>query len=155
MKAKRQKAIIDLVESRDIETQEELSALLQQQGFNTTQATISRDIRELGLTKVTFDRGRHKYTYERAIERSGKTNGSYEHVLKNGIVSIDSSENIIVIKTVSGMAMAVGAAIDNISLEGIMGCIAGDDTLFLAIRKREQSKEIINSIKEAASLNDL
>jgi transcriptional regulator of arginine metabolism len=142
MKNKRQEAIISIISEQNVETQEELAALLSARGFNTTQATISRDIRELRLTKVSYDGNRHRYVVGDTKENSD----SYRHVMINGIVSMDHSENIIVIKTVSGMAMAVGAAIDALSIDGIMGCIAGDDTLFLAIKKKDQAVAIMNKI---------
>lgn len=145
MKNQRQEAIINLINNHAIETQEELATLLNEQGFNTTQATISRDIRELKLTKIACEGNKHKY-----IVATGDTkdnSDSYRHVLATGIVSIDHSENIIVIKTVSGMAMAVGAAIDSLTIEEIMGCIAGDDTLFLAIKHKNLAISVIEKIK--------
>lgn len=145
MKNKRQAAIISIINSQNVETQEELAFLLNERGFNTTQATISRDIRELKLTKISYDGNRHKYV---AGDMEVKENrDSYKHLLSTGIVSIDYSENIIVIRTVSGMAMAVGAAIDSLTIDGIMGCIAGDDTLFLAIKYKNQADNIIDKIR--------
>jgi transcriptional regulator of arginine metabolism len=149
MKNKRQEAIISIISERAVETQEELAELLSERGFNTTQATISRDIRELKLTKISYDGKRHRY----AAGNTKESSDSYRHVMINGIVSMDYSENIIVIKTVSGMAMAVGAAIDAMSIEGIMGCIAGDDTLFLAIKKKEQATGIMNKIAAVKNVN--
>jgi transcriptional regulator of arginine metabolism len=149
MKNKRQETIISIISEQAVETQEELAALLNARGFNTTQATISRDIKELKLTKVSYDGNRHRYICGDTKE----TTKSYRHVMINGIVSMDYSENIIVIKTVSGMAMAVGAAIDALSIDGIMGCIAGDDTLFLAIKKKEQAAKIMKEIETAREFN--
>jgi transcriptional regulator of arginine metabolism len=149
MKNKRQEAIISIISEQAVETQEELAALLNERGFNTTQATISRDIRELKLTKISYDGNRHRYVAENTKENSD----SYRHVMMNGIVSMDHSENIIVIKTVSGMAMAVGAAIDALCIDGIMGCIAGDDTLFLAIKKKERAAGIMSEIAAVKNVN--
>jgi transcriptional regulator of arginine metabolism len=148
MKNKRQETIISIINERAVETQEELTRLLRDKGFNTTQATISRDIKELKLTKISYDGNRHRYVAGNTKESSD----SYRHAMINGIVSMDYSENIIVIKTVSGMAMAVGAAIDALKIDGIMGCIAGDDTLFLAIKKREQAAGIMNKIAAVREL---
>ena len=145
MKNKRQAAIISIINSQAVETQEELALLLSEKGFKTTQATISRDIRELKLTKISYDGNRHKYVA--GDKEITENRDSYKHLLTSGIISVDYSENIIVIKTVSGMAMAVGAAIDSLTIEGIMGCIAGDDTLFLAIKHREQAQDIIDRIR--------
>ncbi|MBR1815728.1 MAG: arginine repressor [Lachnospiraceae bacterium] len=149
MKEKRQNLIIRLINENNIETQEELLFLLEKEGFNTTQATISRDIRELNLKKVSYDGGKKKY----AVNEHGGSNElteevSYYQTLKNCIVSMDYAENIIVVKTVSGMAMAVGASVDRLNVSGILGCIAGDDTLFLAIKDKTQAERIIGEIND-------
>ena len=144
MKIGRQAKIVELVNTHDIETQEELAELLNQAGYNVTQATISRDIRELKLTKVATDRGRQKYV---VLRQSGDGMAEkYVQVLRNGFVSMDSAQNILVIKTVSGMAMAVGAAVDHLNLNGVVGCIAGDDTLMCAIRSREDTLQVMRQI---------
>ena len=144
MKIGRQAKIVELVNTYDIETQEELAELLNQAGYNVTQATISRDIRELKLTKVATDRGRQKYV---VLRQSGDGMAEkYVQVLRNGFVSMDSAQNILVIKTVSGMAMAVGAAVDHLNLNGVVGCIAGDDTLMCAIRTREDTLQVMRQI---------
>ena len=144
MKIGRQAKIVELVNTYDIETQEELAELLNQAGYNVTQATISRDIRELKLTKVATDRGRQKYV---VLRQSGDGMAEkYVQVLRNGFVSMDSAQNILVIKTVSGMAMAVGAAVDHLNLNGVVGCIAGDDTLMCAIRSREDTLQVMRQI---------
>ena len=144
MKIGRQAKIVELVNTHDIETQEELAELLNQAGYNVTQATISRDIRELKLTKVATDRGRQKYV---VLRQSGDGMAEkYVQVLRNGFVSMDSAQNILVIKTVSGMAMAVGAAVDHLNLNGVVGCIAGDDTLMCAIRTREDTLQVMRQI---------
>lgn len=145
MKNERQRMIVQLINNNAIETQEELLERLKSQGINTTQATISRDIRELDIHKMTYDRNKHKYVVGQ--EQPSATHGSYKQVLESSIISIDSAENIVVVKTVSGMAMAVGAAIDNLKLNGIVGCIAGDDTLFLAVKRVGMTEAIIGEIK--------
>ena len=144
MKIGRQAKIVELVNTHDIETQEELAELLNQAGYNVTQATISRDIRELKLTKVATDRGRQKYVVLR--QNGDGMAEKYVQVLRNGFVSMDSAQNILVIKTVSGMAMAVGAAVDHLNLNGVVGCIAGDDTLMCAIRSREDTLQVMRQI---------
>lgn len=146
MKQKRQEAIINLINSNSIETQEELLSLLEKNGFNTTQATVSRDIRELNVTKITYDGNKHKYVVGRIRETAGVK--SYKHLLGNCIMSMDYAENIIVVKTVSGMAMAVAAAIDGLAIEDIVGSIAGDDTIFLAIRRSSLVEKVIGDIKK-------
>ena len=151
MKTARQSKIIELIEKNDIETQEELAGLLIQSGFRTTQATISRDIRELKLTKVTSDNGRQKYI----MIRNGETQVAekYIRVLCDGFVSIDMAQNIIVIKTVSGMAMAVGAAIDSLRIENVVGCIAGDDTVMCAVKTVEDTERAVDKIKKFVTAN--
>lgn len=145
MKQRRQAKIIEIVENNDIETQDELLTKLTEAGFNTTQATISRDIRDINLTKVSVAGGRQKYALGKSAGR--ESINSYKQVLSACILSMEAAENLIVIKTVSGMAMAVGAALDNLSINGLMGCIAGDDTLFLAVRSRELVKSVITTIE--------
>ncbi|MBQ8924559.1 MAG: arginine repressor [Lachnospiraceae bacterium] len=149
MKEKRQNLIIRLIKEQNVETQEELLLLLEKEGFNTTQATISRDIRELNLKKVSYDGGKKKYAVkERGDDNELSGEVSYYQTLKNCIVSMDYAENIIVVKTVSGMAMAVGASVDRLNISGILGCIAGDDTLFLAIKDKTQAERIIGEIND-------
>ena len=148
MKSARQSKIIELIEQYDIMTQEELSELLTQAGFRNTQATISRDIRELKLTKITTDSGKPKYALQQPqdIDIWKK----YRHVLAAGILTMESSENLIVIKTVSGVAMAVAAALDNLDINGLMGCIAGDDTIIAVARSKEMSANVIANIEKTA-----
>lgn len=146
MKSRRQEAIINLINNNNIETQEELLILLENKGFNTTQATVSRDIRELNVTKITYDGNKHKYVVGRINDTAGVK--SYKHLLGNCIISMDYAENIVVVKTVAGMAMAVAAAIDGLSIEDIVGSIAGDDTIFLAIRRSNLAEKVIGDIKK-------
>lgn len=144
MKQKRQAMILSIIENYDIETQDELLEKLADAGFSTTQATISRDIRELNLTKTAGSGGRQKYS-------RGKSSGhesmeSYRKVLSAGILSMIPAENLIVVKTVPGMAMAVAAALDNVEIAGLLGSIAGDDTIFLAVRSRDMTASVIKKI---------
>ncbi|MDD7333091.1 MAG: arginine repressor [Lachnospiraceae bacterium] len=146
MKTKRQTKILELIQKHDIETQEELSAYLTREGFQVTQATVSRDIRELKLTKIAMDNGRQRY----AVLSDADT-GMAERlvrVLREGFVSMDYAGNILVIKTVSGMASAVGAAVDAIKLSEIIGSIAGDDTLMCVIRTEEDAVNIMNKLRK-------
>lgn len=145
MKSKRQEKIRELIEMFHIETQDELAEKLQEEGFPTTQATISRDIREMKLTKISDDSGRQKYIVMQP--RDTDTNGKYKRVLADGILSLDVAQNMIVIKTVVGMAMAVAAAIDNLNIQGIMGCIAGDDTIFCVSRDEMTARNVIKNMR--------
>lgn len=145
MTKNRQLRIMELVNERDIETQEELAGILKSEGFDVTQATVSRDIRKLHLTKITMANGHQKYGVTN--EESGPPE-KLLMVLKHAFVSAESAQNIVVLKTVAGMAMAVGAALDSIHMPGYMGCIAGDDTVMIAARTNEDAMGIVNGIKE-------
>lgn len=149
MKEKRQNKIKEIIENKNIETQDELLLELSHSGFQTTQATISRDIREMKLTKVSYDIGKQKYVMIQKVDSN--VIQKYHQVLSAAILNMDYAQNLIVIHTVSGMAMAVAAALDNMQLLGLMGCIAGDDTIFCAVRSEEYCKQIIASIKKVAS----
>ncbi len=144
MKVGRQSKIIELINKYDVETQEELADRLNAAGYNVTQATISRDIRELKLTKVATNGGKQKYIVLQTQE-SGLYD-KYVRVLRDGYLSMDMAMNIIVIKTVSGMAMAVAAALDHLNINGIVGCIAGDDTIMCAIKTLEDTEIVMEKI---------
>lgn len=148
MKSARQSKIIELIEEYDIMTQEELSELLSQAGFPNTQATISRDIRELKLTKITTSSGKPKYALQQPQDVDIWK--KYRQVLAAGILTMEASENLIVIKTVSGVAMAVAAALDNLDINGLMGCIAGDDTIIAVARSKDMSEKVIANIEKTA-----
>lgn len=145
MKVARQGKIIELINKYDIETQEELADRLTLEGFHVTQATVSRDIREMKLTKMSFDDGRQKYILVQGSD--GEMNDKYLRVLREGFVSIDRAENILVIKTVSGMAMAVAAALDSMQWKEVVGCIAGDDTIMAAIRTKDDILHVMDRIR--------
>ena len=144
MKVKRHNEIIDLIKTREIGTQEELLDLLKSKGYDVTQATISRDIRELNLTKVNSG-GKQKYA---VIIKDEEFSDKYVRVLKEGFVSMVSSGNMIVLKTVVGMAMAVATAIDALEMNEIIGCIAGDDTIFIAVSENSSTIEVMNRLKK-------
>ncbi len=153
MKVGRQSKIIELINKNDIETQEELADLLTKAGYNVTQATISRDIRELKLTKVSGDDGRQKYIVLNNTE-SGLSE-KFVRVLRDGFVSMDMAQNIIIVKTVSGMAMAVAAALDALHIQGIMGCIAGDDTVMCVIKTMEETVTVMEKLNKLINSKSL
>ena len=146
MKVSRHAKIIELINQYDIETQEELADRLNQSGFKVTQATVSRDIRDLKLTKMSVDGGKQKYVIIKP-EDGGMTE-KYMRVLRDGYVSMDMAQNILVIKTVSGMAMAVAAAIDAMQWKEVVGCIAGDDTIMCAVRTVKDTTIVMNKLKK-------
>ncbi len=139
MKIARHAQIIKLINQYDIETQEELAKKLEESGFAVTQATISRDIRQLKLTKVPKENGGSRYA----------------RVLKDAYISVDLAKNILVIKTVSGMAMAAAAAFDEMNWNEIVGCIGGDDTILCVARDddaalvaAERLKKMVDGMEE-------
>lgn len=146
MKKSRHQKIKELVEEYEIETQEELAEKLKEAGYVVTQATVSRDIRELKLSKVPTGDGRQKYAI--LIHSDHYLSDKYLRVLKDGYVSMDMAQNILVVKTVSGMAMAVAAAIDAMKLKEIVGSIAGDDTIMMAVRTVEDTQIVMDKIHE-------
>lgn len=146
MKRQRHEVVVELINKYDIETQEELAAYLKEEGFEVTQATVSRDIRELNLSKISTGNGRQKYIILQNDD--AKLGDKYMRVLKDGFVSMNMAQNILVVKTVQGMAMAVAAAIDAMKFSEIVGCIAGDDTIMAAIKSVEETKIVMDKIDE-------
>ena len=144
MKRNRQEAILRVISQYEVETQQELAQRLKEEGFEVTQATVSRDIRDMKLSKMPTGEGHQKYVRFHNDEKH--LSGKYVNVLKEGFVSIDMAQNILVVKTVSGMAMAVAAAIDAMKYPEIIGTIAGDDTIMMAVRTVEDTKSLMNQI---------
>ena len=145
MKKTRHRKIVEIIEKRDVETQEELAGYLKEAGFTVTQATVSRDIRELKLSKVPTGGGKQKYVILR--QDDSHMGDKYIRVLRDGFVSMDMAQNILVIKTVSGMAMAVAAALDALKWKEILGSIAGDDTVMCVARDGEQAQTAARKLK--------
>ncbi len=146
MKAERQAKILDLIVKKEIGTQEELTTELERAGFIATQATISRDIREMKLTKVAMSDGKLRYVAYRKTEEDMRE--KFIRIFRDGYVSMDNAQNILVIRTVAGMAMAVAAALDNMELPEIVGCIAGDDTIMCAVRSVDDTIAIMNRLRK-------
>lgn len=146
MKTRRQAKILELISKNSIETQEELSDYLEKEGYQVTQATVSRDIRELKLTKLAMSGGKQKYVA--LVETSEDLSEKYTRIFRDGFLSMDMAQNILVIKTVAGMAMAVAAALDAMHLHEIVGCIAGDDTIMCAIRSNEDTITVISRLRK-------
>ena len=144
MKLARHDKILELISSEQIETQEELARRLQAEGFQVTQATVSRDIRQLKLTKTAGANGRSHYIVQKETQQ--ELGGKYIQVLKNGFSGMDTAQNLLIIHTVSGMAMAVATALDAMKFQEIVGCIAGDDTIFLAVRTVEETQELTEKL---------
>ena len=140
MKKTRHRKIVEIIEKKDVETQEELAGYLKEAGFAVTQATVSRDIRELKLSKVPTGGGKQKYVILK--QDDSHMGDKYIRVLRDGFISMDMAQNILVIKTVSGMAMAVAA----LKFSEVVGCIAGDDTIMVAVRTVEDTQILMDKI---------
>ncbi|MCI8888561.1 MAG: arginine repressor [Hungatella sp.] len=147
MKVERHSKIVELIGKYEIETQEELAERLNAAGYRVTQATVSRDIRELKLSKVQSENGKQHYV---VLQNRGSFSDKYIRILRDGYLSADMAQNILVIKTVSGMAMAVAAALDAMHFHEIVGCIAGDDTIMCAVRSVDDTILLMDKIRKLA-----
>jgi len=145
MKYSRQSKILEIIETKDIETQDELANELRSAGFQVTQATVSRDIKEMRLIKVLTKEGRYKYASIR--EKEGAVNDRFLKIYRNSVISLDYAGNIIVIKTLVGSANAAAVSIDALNIKDILGTIAGDDTIFLVIKDASRVESIMNQFK--------
>lgn len=145
-KTERQASLLQLIKEREISTQEELVTRLNEAGLYATQATISRDIKELGIIKISTGRGQQKYV---ALERgSDAPAGRLMKVFAEAVVSVDQASHLVVIKTLPGMAQASAAAADSMALPEIVGTIAGDDTIFIALRTPEQASDLCRLLEQ-------
>lgn len=148
-KKRRQEKILEIIEKIDVTTQEELVGYLKEAGYDVTQATVSRDIKNMQLTKVPGKFGGQKYAVLQM--NNAHFEDKYVRVLRDGYVSMDMAQNILVMKTLSGMAMAVAAAIDSMKFPEIVGCIAGDDTIMMAVRTVEQTQLLMEQFRKLMS----
>ncbi len=150
MKFQRQAKIIDIIEKFEIETQEELSEKLREIGFDTTQATVSRDIKELRLIKMLCSDGRYKYaTSSKEAESSFSTR--LRNIFRECVTSIENAQNLVVIKTLPGLGSAAAMAIDAIKMPDVVGTLAGDDTVFIVIRNTESAENFVKETSEMLS----
>ncbi len=143
----RQGKILELIEEKDIETQEELVKELQNSGFEVTQATVSRDIKELGLIKISADGKRQKYTKERT---DNTVMSKFTDMFRHSVVTIDYALNIVVIKTLSGSANVAGTMVDRLKNSSVLGCVAGDDTVFAVLRDERAAEDLTQKLIEIA-----
>ena len=144
MKVARHEKIIELIQQHDIDTQEELAARLNEAGFKVTQATVSRDIRALKMTKVAGKDGKSHYAILK--DAAPELGDKYTRVLRDAVISIDVGQNLVVVKTVPGMAMGVAAALDALAWPEILGCIAGDDTIMCACRSSDLALGVMEKL---------
>lgn len=146
MKYNRHAKILEIIENNVIETQEELADKLKEQGMDVTQATVSRDIKDLRLIKVMSSDG--KYRYATFSQTENQVSNRLTTILTEAYVSSDYANNIVVVKTLSGMAQAAGSAIDSLKWQEILGTIAGDDTLIMVCRAEKIAEEIVNKFNK-------
>jgi len=150
MKKQRQDKILELIENYEIGTQEELAARLNAAGFIVTQATVSRDIREMHLLKTSGEEGKHHYVVMPVKRDEAEETIDADRFLaafRSGFVSMQQAQNILVIRTVSGMAGGVAAALDAMKFPEVVGCIAGDDTIMCAIVGVQETEELMEKIQ--------
>lgn len=138
--------IIDIISKYDVNTQEELARLLREEGFNVTQATVSRDIKDLGLIKTMTDDKKYKYSYVRPEQ--SQVSGMMMNIFKETVISIESAQNIIVVKCISAGANASAAMIDNLNIPDIIGTVAGDDTIIIVVSSTSAIKGVMARLKQ-------
>ena len=151
MKNGRHQKIVELVTQRQIETQEELADLLNAEGFRVTQATVSRDIKALQLSKAPGRGGRQYY---QILKKDSSEGEKYTRVLREGLLSMDIAGNLLVIKTMTGMANAVAAALDHLQLDKIVGTLAGDDTIMCALKDTSDAQEVLDRLSQLLGRQD-
>ena len=147
MKNVRQSEILNIVRTRDIDTQEQLLEELQKSGYQSTQATISRDIKQLHLIKEPVGQGRYRYTVSSQRTRLNVAD-KLRTIFRESIVSIDHAQNIVVIKTMAGLANAAAAAVDGMNVSYMVGSLAGDDTALLVMRDAESARNFCEEVHE-------
>ncbi len=146
MKTERQNRILELVTEHEIETQEDMLALLRAEGFMVTQATVSRDLKELMLSKALTARGTYRYCVNPVRNHTG--NVRLNNAMVDSIVHVDYSMNTVVLKTYPGLAQAVASSVDAMNMHNVLGCVAGDDTIVVVTRDEESSVRISQTIRE-------
>ena len=146
MKSSRHAKILEIINRQPIETQDELLEALSREGCKVTQATISRDIKDLRLVKTLGSDGRYRYTASK--DNSVDIRSSFSHLLITSVLSIDRAQNIVVVKTLGGMANALCAALDSMGNHSIVGTLAGDDTIFIACRENDDAAQLMEYLRQ-------
>ena len=145
MKNSRHAKILEIITEYNIETQDELITKLCQSGYDVTQATVSRDIKQLQLVKIATEDGKYKYSLPRRDDVT--SNAKFKSILKDTTISVQDAENIVVIKTYPGMANAAAAAVDALAGDTMLGCIAGDDTIFIVVKNDDEAIRFTNYLR--------
>ena len=144
MKNARQGEILNIIRTRDVDTQEQLLAELRQRGFSATQATISRDIKELRLVKELMSGGGYRYTISE--RKAAAEDTRLRNIFKEGVLSVDLAQNIVVVRTMPGLASAACSALDNMDILGMVGSLAGDDTGILIMRDSQSAQQFSSEV---------
>ena len=152
MKKGRQEKILELITKYEIETQDELMEFLSEEGYTVTQATVSRDIRDLDLVKVAMPGGSYKYVVSGVSQKSKTQTGPLSQAVADTVLSIVCAQNIIVLKTTAGMAQAVAIVIDRIPDNEILGSVAGDDTIFVVVSDVETAQNVAARLRKLLSI---
>lgn len=147
MKPGRQGIILEIIEKQNIETQTQLQEALAERGVSTTQATLSRDIRDLRLIKEPTENGRTRYVKPRESDDDRSHEGRLRKILRESVLALDVAQNILVVKTLSGLASGACSAIDAMHFEGVVGTLAGDDTAFLAMKDSSKAWELLDTLR--------
>ena len=146
MKRIRQEKMLELISKYEIDTQDELIDRLRESGFEVTQATVSRDIRELKISKMTTGKGTYRYVLPK--HTAPTSNMKFHSALIDALIGIDYACNIVVLKTHAGLANALAVGIDAMHLDDVLGCVAGDDTILLVSRSEESARHIANRFRD-------
>jgi len=149
LKSKRHTKILEIIGSREIETQEELADVLKKEGFDVTQATVSRDIKNLELIKMQSSNGKSKYVASTGEQKN--IIDRLSNILANTVLSVENVDKMVVIKTITGSAPITAEAIDNLERADIAGTVAGDNTIFILVRSLESAEELVNKIRKRMS----
>ena len=152
MKKGRQEKILELISKYEIETQDELIEFLGEEGYTVTQATISRDIRDLDLVKVAMPDGAYKYVVSHVSQKSQKNTGMLSHNVMDSVLSVTCAQNIIVLRTMAGLAQAVAISVDRIPDSEILGCVAGDDTIIIVTHDAAVAENVAARMKKMLSI---
>ncbi len=146
----RQDKIIEIISTTEIDTQEELAQILNDSGFNVTQATVSRDVKELGLIKINGTKRKHRYSI--TGYRGETSNGDkFLHLFRNCVVDIIRAQNLVVVKTLGGNGNSAGVLVDKLKIKEIVGSVAGDDTLLIVTHSEQDAEYVLESLQKLVS----
>ena len=149
-RSNRQSKILEIIQQNEIETQDELVNALRALNFDITQATISRDIKELGLIKIMSENKKYKYAYVDSTEQ--QMSSKYTSILKESVISIKSVNNLVVLKTLKGLSSAVSNMIDKMSIKQVMGCVYGDETVMVICDSNDSTLSVMDKLNQSMAI---